>query len=165
MDFESLSQWLRYLPYGRTTSRTDLTQLFTENKGTCSSKHGLFKSVAMENNYPDFKLMIGLYKMNFQNTPGIKSALENTGLEYLPEAHSYIRWRNETLDLTNAESSFENIKSGILEELEIEPSQIGQFKVDYHKQYLRDWISNQEIELDFDTLWNVRELCIFNLSN
>ncbi len=165
IDFESLSQWLRHLPYGRTTCRKDLTQLFRENRGTCSSKHGLFKSVAMENNYPDFKLMIGLYKMNSRNTAGIKGALVNTGLEYIPEAHSYIRWKNVTLDLTNANSSFENIKSDIIEELEIEPSQIGQFKVHYHKQYLKDWISNQEIELDFDTVWNLRERCISNLSN
>jgi len=164
-NFQELANFLRYLPYGRTTSRTNATQLFTENKGTCSSKHGLFKSVAIENNFQEFKLIIGLFKMNNKNTPGIKDALTKFTLDFMPEAHTYIRIGEETLDLTNITSSFENIKSDIIEELEIQPSQIGAFKVDYHKRFLKKWIANEGIPYDFDTVWELRENCISNLSS
>lgn len=163
-NFQSLSDWLRVLPYGRTSSRTDLTQLFKENKGTCSSKHGLFKSIAIENAYSEFKLLIGIYKMNRSNTPGILDALVSSGLEYIPEAHSYIRWGSKTIDLTNLNSSFENIKLDVINELEIEPSQIGQFKVDYHKQFIKNWISDNQLNIEFEEVWKLRELCISNLS-
>jgi len=163
-DLNKLAFWLRHLPYGRTKSRTDLTQLFTENKGTCSSKHGLFKSVAIENNYSEFKLIMGIFEMNSLNTPGIRDALVSSTVSYIPEAHSYIRFKNETLDLTNADSSFDNFKSDLLQEIEIQPNQIGQFKVEYHKQYLKDWIDHENIDIEFDKLWMLREKCIYNLS-
>ena len=163
-NFQLLCGWLENLPYGRTTSRTNLSQLFTENRGTCSSKHGLFKTVALENGYDGFKLIIGIYKMNSQNTPGIGNVISNNQLDYIPEAHSYIRYNDTTIDLTNTTSSFDRIESDVLEELEIEPNQIGQFKVDFHQSFLQEWIAKEKIHLAFDVIWKLREQCIANLS-
>jgi len=42
---KSINNWneflsyIRNLPYGRTSNRTDLGTVIKENKGTCSSKH------------------------------------------------------------------------------------------------------------------------------
>ena len=52
-----------------------------------------------------------------------------------------------------------------LEEIEIEPSQVVDFKVDYHKQYLKQWCKKESIDMPFDMVWNLREQCIQNLSN
>ena len=51
----------------------------------------------------------------------------------------------------------------ILEEIEIEPEQVHIFKVDFHKKYLQNWISENEIKMDFKRVWKIREQCIKKL--
>lgn len=163
-DFYKLSEWLTKLPYGRTSSRTDLTLLFSENRGTCSSKHGLFKTVALENDYKEFDLIICIYKMHEYNTPGIGSYIQDAGLKFIPEAHAYIRSNDLTIDLTSSHSDFERIKADVLDEIVILPKQIGTFKVDYHQEYLKKWIKENNISLTLNEVWKIREMCISNLS-
>lgn len=71
----------------------------------------------------------------------------------------------ERMDLTNETSDLTKIESDIIEETEITPEQVGEFKVEYHKNYLRSWANETDINLDFDQIWSIREKCIANLSN
>ena len=48
---------------------------------------------------------------------------------------------------------------------EIESNQITDFKVNYHKQILQKWLSeNPQIKLSFNELWTIREQCIEDLA-
>ena len=59
--------YIARLPYGRNKNRFDFNLVLSEQKGSCSSKHGFLKTIAEENNIADVKLMLGIYKMNRSN--------------------------------------------------------------------------------------------------
>ena len=163
-DWSSLVQFIQQLPYGRTANRTDLSLVISEQKGTCSSKHALLKRVAELNNIPDIQLVIGIYKMSEANTPGIGKALSNNGLTYIPEAHCYLKVKGVQTDYTATDASFQKIQNDILEEIDIQPHQIAEYKVAYHKAYLKNWLKTNATNKTFDELWAIREACIHNLS-
>ena len=164
-NFAELRDYVRAIPYGRTSNRGDLSLVFHENCGTCSSKHALVKAIAGENDIADLKLIIGMYKMTKQNTPNIGDVIENSPLSYIPEAHCYLKYAGQRIDITAADANFERIQADLLEEQTIQPLQIGSYKVNYHQQYLKDWIKKEEIPLTFEQVWAIREACIKNLSN
>lgn len=103
--------------------------------------------------------------MNGKNTPKIKSVLENHNLEYIPEAHNYLKFKNQILDFTKRSSSENDFINDLLEEIEIEPHQINQFKIEFHRNYLKNWLDqNPQIPYSLDELWKIREECIEALS-
>src|SRR6218665_1646810 len=75
-DFHSASEFIRNLPYRRNLNKDNLATVFIDECGTCSTKHALLKTLADENNQADFKLILGIFRMNGSNTPKIKSVLE-----------------------------------------------------------------------------------------
>ena len=158
-------EYIRRIPYGRSSVRGDLALVISENKGTCSSKHALLKQVADENNIPDVKLILGIYKMNKLNTPGIGTTLDKSKLEYIPEAHCYLMIKDQRVDYTNVNSNIQKVEKDLLSELEIEPDQITDFKVKYHQKFLSDWLEKEGHTISFTQLWKLRELCIQKLSN
>ena len=170
-DFHSASEFIRNLPYRRNLNKDNLATVFIDECGTCSTKHALLKTLADENNQADFKLILGIFRMNGSNTPKIKSVLEtlrepqSDKLEYIPEAHNYLKFKNQILDFTKNNSSENDFIDDLLEEIEIQPHQINQFKIEFYKNYLRKWLSdNPKIPYSLDELWNIRELCIQALS-
>ena len=152
------------LPYGRNQNRKDFSLVWKEQKGTCSSKHAFLKHVADLNNIPNIELILGMYKMNNLNTPKIGSVLSDHHLEYIPEAHCYLKINDERLDFTSTTSDFSKIENDILLEKEITPQQVAEFKVEFHKAYLKDWIQTHDIPFSFEEVWKIREQCIANLS-
>lgn len=167
---KGMSNWatlvrnIQELPYGRNQSRIDLSLVLKENKGSCSSKHALLKQLADLNNIPNVELVLAIYKMNDQNTPGIHLSKVTRDLTYIPEAHCYLKVNNEKLDITTANSSINKIENVIISETIIKPDQIGQYKIDYHKKFIRNWITQNKIKLSLDQIWQFREQCIANLS-
>jgi len=157
-------QVLRKMPYGRNADRSDLGLVLTENKGTCSSKHALVKAIAIEQDISTVQLILCIYKMNVNNTPGIGNHIDNAGLPYIPEAHCYLRIEDVRVDLTNANSSVDNIANDILHEELILPPQVSEYKVETHHQFIKEWIISKNIASDFDSVWRIREKCISSLS-
>ena len=164
-DFQSLLFFVKQLPYARNKNREDLYLVISESKGTCSSKHAFLKAVAIENNFSEIKLILGIYKMTEYNTPKIYPVLSEKHLEYIPEAHCYLKYRDERVDVTSATSDFAKIENDILEEMEIEPQQVSEFKVDFHKNYMKHWLKKENIGFDFQEIWAIREYCISNISS
>ena len=136
-DFESAANYVRHLPYRRNGDKQNIATVFIDGCGTCSSKHALLKQLAIENDQHDLKLMIGLFKMNQVNTPEISSTLQQQQLEYIPEAHCYLKFKQSILDFTKQNSKPSDFINDIIEEIEILPDQITDFKINYHKAYLR----------------------------
>lgn len=155
-------KFIRNLPYGRNSNKNDLSLVLTEKRGTCSTKHALLKILADENLQYEIKLIIGIFKMNEENTPQLTSILEKYNLKYIPEAHTYLKFQDILYDCTSSHSSALNFSNDLIEEIEINPKQIDQFKVNYHKDYLQNWIKDKSLSLD--KIWKIREECIRKLS-
>lgn len=164
-EFENLIDIVRKIPYGRNTNRSDFSLVIKENKGTCSSKHAFLKDFADKKNIAKVQLFIGIFKMNEANTSKIYPLLTRNAIDYIPEAHCYLKINSIPVDVTTTESFYEKIHNDIVEEIEIEPYQVADFKVEYHKKFLKNWISKTNCSKSFDEIWNIREQCIEKLSN
>jgi hypothetical protein len=125
----------------------------------------LLRQLAVENKADNIKLILGVFKMSKFNTPQIGATLDKYGLPYILEAHNYLSFDNEIIDCTKTGFGVDNFVADLVAEIEIEPNQITDYKVNYHKQILQKWLSeNPQIELSFIELWIIREQCIEDLS-
>lgn len=163
-NYSELVLYLSEMPYGRLDYGNDLSLIIDEDKGTCSTKHALIRKVGYEQSWEGLSLMLCIYKMSKENTPGIGNAIK-TPLFYLPEAHCVIRDDDQIIDITTKDSDFKRIESDVLDMKEITPDQIGNWKVTFHREFLKKWLSEENLDLSFDEIWKMREECILNLSN
>lgn len=162
--WNELTEFVKNLPYGRNKNRTDFGLVLSEKKGTCSSKHALLKSIAKLNNLPHIKLIIGIYRMTELNTPKIGNELTKNSIDFIPEAHCYLKIDNKRIDFTSKKADFHKIEKDIIQEKEIEPHQVVEFKVDHHKKFLKNWIKDSNSLFEFHEIWAIREKCIENLT-
>jgi hypothetical protein len=161
--WEDLLIYVKNIPYGRNTNRDDLSLILKENKGTCSSKHAFLKEIASQNNIPNIKLIIGIYKMNEKNTK-IGTILTENSIDFIPEAHCYLKIDDVRIDCTTPKSNFAKIENDLLEEIEIEPYQVGEFKIKIHENFIKKWLSDSNASIIFEQIWAIREQCIFYLT-
>ena len=163
MEFKELIDKVKNLPYGRNANRYDFSLVLSENKGTCSSKHAFLKDFADKNEIENVKLYIGIFKMNEANTPKLGDLLLRNNIEYIPEAHCYLKINQIPVDVTTSDSFYDKIKQNIMEEIEIIPNQVSDFKVEYHKAFLKKWIIETNQNNNFEEIWEIREQCISKL--
>ncbi len=161
MNFETLIEKVKNIPYGRNANRYDFSLVLSENKGTCSSKHAFLKDFADNNRIQNVKLYIGIFKMNEANTPKLGNLLSNNNIEYIPEAHCYLKINQIPIDVTSVDSFYDKIKQDIVEEIEITPNQVSDT---YHKAFLKNWIKETNQNNTFEEIWEIREQCIKKLS-
>ena len=163
-DFKSAAEYIQHLPYKRNSDKEDPLGVFKDLGGTCSTKHALLKNLALENDFSELQLMVGIFRMNKNNTAKIVSVLEKYDLQEMPEAHNYLRYQNEIFDYTRKNSSSQDFINDMVQEIEIQPSQIINFKTEYHREFLEKYIrENPSISLGLDDFWNIREECILAL--
>ena len=158
--FDSACEWVRTLPYKRNSTKTDPFIVLKESCGTCSSKHELIKRLADENGITDCVLVLCMFKMSSYNTPKVKGVLDDKGLEYIPEAHTYIQLDGEVNDLTFPEKPALLYLEDVLFTEEITADQIQEYKVERHKKYLKKWVEDGNVHYSFEELWEIREECI-----
>jgi hypothetical protein len=58
----------------------------------------------------------------------------------MPEAHNYLRVEGKILDCTRKNSSENDFINELAEEIEINPNQITDFKVQYHQEFLKKYL-------------------------
>lgn len=75
LTFHQATEYIRNLSYGRNSNKDDLKTIFTDNKGTCSTKHAILKQLANENNFDNIKLILGIFKMGTDYTPKLANTL------------------------------------------------------------------------------------------
>ena len=164
--FKGATNFIQNLTYGRNLNKKDLATIFIDNCGTCSTKHAILKQLAVENNFDDIKLILAIVKMDANNTPEISKTLIKYKLDFIPEAHNYLKFQSTIFDFTKPDFTLANSSENILEEIEILPNQITDYKVAYHKIYLEKWlIENPQIKFSIEKLWDIRELCILDLAS
>jgi hypothetical protein len=165
-DLRSAAEYVKCLPYARNTRPDDPLIVLTEQRGTCSTKHALLRRLAVEQNL-DVALVLGIYEMTEQNTPGVGDILRKYELVLLPEAHCYLRMAGRRIDVTRAvDQVLSAAISRFHHEEDIEPAQITDYKIALHKQFLLKWIADNSGlgGRSLADLWKIREECIARLS-
>jgi len=163
-DFKSAIAYVNQLPYGRTSDRSEYRLIIPEQKGTCSTKHAFLKQLAVESQQEAVQLFIGMYQMNESNTKGVGNVLNQYHLDYIPEAHTYLKINGNILDVTRANTNNTSFQESVLVEEEILPHQIAHYKVDFHQNFLKQWISTTQHSYSFEEIWKIREKCILAIS-
>lgn len=158
--FHAAADHVWRLPYGRTSDRSDFRLVLPEARGTCSTKHALLAALAREHGRP-VPLVLGIYPMDGVNTPGVAATLRAHGFSSIPEAHCYLHVDGRRVDLTRAGADAGPIEQFLMEE-EITPAQIGTYKVELHRRFVRRWAA--QCGRGFDEAWAAREACIEALS-
>jgi|SRR5690554_728177 hypothetical protein len=165
LTFHQATEYIQNLSYGRNSNKDDLKTIFTDDKGTCSTKHAVLKQLANENDFKNIKLILGIFKMSADNTPKVEKTLSENKLKYIPEAHNYLMYENKIFDFTKQNSSSADFIDDLLFETEIQPNEINQPKIQIHKKFLVNWLNeNNNINYSLDELWKIREQCIQDLS-
>jgi hypothetical protein len=163
LDYRAAARSVSRLRYGRNSSAHDPLVVLREGRGTCSTKHALLRRLAAEQDL-EIALVVGIYEMSGQNTPGVGSVLGRYGLVSLPEAHCYLRFRGKRIDVTGENGGLRELKF-FLEE-DIVPEQIGEYKAALHREFLQRWIAEGNVpgRRNLEELWQIREECIAALS-
>jgi hypothetical protein len=156
--FHQACDFVWKLPYGRTIDQ-GLIAVFHEGKGTCSSKHRLLKALADELGIDGIELIVGIYLMNENNTPGVGSVLGRNEFNSIPEAHCYLRYENRRIDLTRSEIVASEPINEFLVEVAVEAEKLPEFKQPFHYQYVVDNYGNDQAK----AVWDCREQCIVAL--
>lgn len=164
-DFRAAGRYLHQLPYGRNMNRADFRLVLSEGRGTCSTKHALLAALAQEQHLP-IVLTVGIYEMNDRNTPGVGIVLNQHGLSAIPEAHCYLTFQGMRIDVTRSGVEPTEPISEFLYEEAIVPEQIGDYKVQLHQRFLRDWLAATVAVSgrSFAEMWKIREECIAALA-
>lgn len=164
-NFSNALHYVRHLPYGRNPDKTRLESVLEEGRGTCSTKHALLVQLAQAHHQDNVQLCMGIFRMNAQNTPRVAATLAAYNLDYIPEAHNYLLAEGVRVDCTHVHSRPEDFMADLLEESMILPEQITIHKIQYHRNYLQQWLqAHPEISYTLDALWSIREQCIKDLS-
>lgn len=162
--FEEACEFIQNLPYRRNPDKTDINCVLKDNGGTCSTKHAFLKHYADQHNLSSVRLMLGIFLMNGNNTPKISEVLTKYGLSEMPEAHNYLSINDEIHDYTRPGSKPQDFINDLIEEIEIQPDQINNFKIDYHRRFIQTYLDNHpQIPYNLEEFWNIREECIETL--
>ena len=97
--FQAACAYVHQLPYGYNSDRDDLTILFKEGKGSCTTKHAVIATLASELGLAVVK-RIGIYAMTESIVTGTQAILERYGLPYVPMVHCFLACGDLFVDLT-----------------------------------------------------------------
>lgn len=162
--FEEACNYVKHLPYKRNHDKENIYAIIEENGGTCSTKHAYLKRISEEFSLENVHLMLGVFMMNENNTPKIKSVLEKFKIKEMPEAHNYLKIEEKIVDCTRKGASENDFINELAAEIEIKAHQITDFKTQYHKTFLQEYLlQHTEIQYSLEEFWEIREECIFAL--
>ncbi|MFK8057105.1 MAG: hypothetical protein AB8F78_13360 [Saprospiraceae bacterium] len=156
--FREVCEHLFRLPYRRPSGKTP-ESVFVEGCGTCSSKHSVLKTIAEEHGQQDIELVLCVFRMANSNTPKIGKVLRRGPLSAIPEAHNYIRWGEEAIDITKPGLHVSNLQADILEERVVSLEELTR-KSELHRDWLKSWLKANHPEISLEAAWEQREACI-----
>lgn len=156
---EDVIDYLRSLPYGRTSDKRDLAMVLIEGRGTCSAKHALLVQLAQEHSEHEMRLALCTYNMNSKVHPEIADVLQHYQIGSVPEARCFIKYQGGIYNLCGQRSP---VQPDIVSEIEIAPMQTVTFKRRYHKNYIENWLQIERLNKRWNSeeIWNIREKCV-----
>ena len=165
-DFGSLLRLVQNFDYGRNSNKENLFLVMEEERGTCGTKHAFMYELIKEQGWPDWELVLGVYIIDCENTVEACYLLEQTELFEVPNAHTYLKYKSDIIDATKIGSEGLAFKARLMSETKIDSNQIGVFKTELHRKFIKRWMGDNELgcTLSFDRIWGVREKIIEILS-
>lgn len=160
--FLDLAAFVRKLPYGRVASSDDVLDVLRGRRGTCSSKHRLLASVAHASGHREVELTVGVFRMDATNTPALAQVFQESGLQFVPEAHCYLTVHGRRYDFTGLNDGAASPFSSLQEERCVEPENLTPQKRAIHERAIAQWAPT--VGLTFEAAWSARERCIEALS-
>jgi hypothetical protein len=97
--FQAACDHVQQLPYGYNSDRDDLMILFKENMGTCTTKHAVVATLAIELDLSVSK-QIGIYAMTEAIVDNAGEILNRFSLPYIPMVHCFLVHEAHRVDLT-----------------------------------------------------------------
>jgi len=162
-DFHDAIQYVNALPYRRNTDRRDYLLVLKEHCGTCSTKHALLKALALEQNI-EIDLVLGIFLMDKSYAPALSNVLKEYGISAIPEAHCFLQLGKQKIDITfPGKTSVPDNMDFLLQE-SIQPNQIGEHKFQFHQNFIKKWLRQEESSVTLNEVWDCREKCIRTLT-
>jgi len=105
--FHEACRYVHELPYGYNSDREDRMILFRENRGSCTTKHGVIAELAAELELPVVKA-VGIYPLDEEIVTGADRILSKYSLPYLPMVHCFLESGDHRVDLTEGNDNGKN---------------------------------------------------------
>jgi hypothetical protein len=105
--FHQACRYVHELPYGYNSDRDDLMILFKENMGSCTTKHAVIATLAVELGFIIEK-SVGIYAMTEALVTGTNRILEKYRLPYVPMVHCFLVNGNHRVDLSEGNQNGKN---------------------------------------------------------
>jgi len=105
--FHGACEYIHRLPYGYNSDRDDVMILFKEQMGTCTTKHAVAATLAVELGLAVVK-HVGIYAMTEAVVTGTEAILARFELPYVPMAHCFLVDQAHQVDLTEGNRNGKN---------------------------------------------------------
>jgi hypothetical protein len=102
--FKEACLYVHNLPYGYNSDKDDELILFKENKGSCTTKHGVIAKLAEELEIPLYK-KVGIYKLTEEITEGAERIMEKYAVPFIPMIHCFLVFEDYRFDLTEGNNN------------------------------------------------------------
>lgn len=102
--FKDACMYVHNKEYGYNSNYDDKMIFFKENKGTCTTKHGVIAALAQEIGIPLYK-KIGIYKFTEAISEGTNQILEKYSIPYVPMIHCFLVFKEYRFDLTEGNNN------------------------------------------------------------
>ncbi|NHK30265.1 MAG: hypothetical protein FK730_02865 [Asgard group archaeon] len=102
--FKKACLYVHNLDYGYNSDKDDKMILFKENKGNCTTKHGVIAGLAEELKIPLYK-KVGIYKLTERISTNTVRILEKYNLPYVPMIHCFLVYDKFRFDLTEGNNN------------------------------------------------------------
>lgn len=138
--FIDACRYVHQLPYGYNSDRDDILILFKEKMGTCTTKHAVIGTLAVELGMPVEK-NVGIYRMTEKIVTGTNAILEKYDLPHVPMLHCFLAYDRYRADLTEGNHNGKNCAiDDFLHTEKVIPNISGKDEYRLYRQALKDRI-------------------------
>ncbi|MFW9923209.1 MAG: hypothetical protein ACFFDW_07995 [Candidatus Thorarchaeota archaeon] len=102
--FKEACLYVHNLSYGYNSDLDDKMILFKENKGSCTTKHGVIAGLAEELAIPLYK-KVGIYKLTEEITKNADTILIKYEIPFVPMIHCFLVYDKYRFDLTEGNNN------------------------------------------------------------
>jgi hypothetical protein len=105
--FHEACRWTKKMPYAANSNSENSLILFEEGYGNCTTKHGAIARLAQEHGLPIHK-NLGFYRLNDAIVTGVNALLHPYGLDFIPQIHCFLAYKEYRVDLTEGNCNGKN---------------------------------------------------------
>lgn len=157
--FQQACHYVHQMPYGYNADRDDLKIIFEEKMGTCTTKHAVIATLAVELGLPVEKI-IGIYAMTETLVTGTDAILETYRLPFLPMVHCFLSFEKFKVDLTEGNNNGKNQSiEDFLYTRQVRPNISAKDEYRLYRKAVQDLLTTHSAlkEVDIKTILHARE--------